>query len=72
MTNSTNKHTHVMAVDQVKFAINKLKYGKSDSMDDLLSKAPNDTANKLLQPVTNSFANCVETSRPTQTSLDLR
>ena len=30
-------HSHVITVDQVKFAINKLKSGKSDCIDDLLS-----------------------------------
>ena len=32
-----HKHTHCITVEQVKFAINKLKPGKSDSTDGLLS-----------------------------------
>ena len=34
---SNHKHTHCTTVEQVKFAINKLKPGKSDSTDGLLS-----------------------------------
>ena len=34
---SKHKHTHCITVEQVKFAINKLKPGKSDSTDGLLS-----------------------------------
>ena len=34
---SNHKHTHCITVEQVKFAINKLKPGKSDSTDGLLS-----------------------------------
>ena len=34
---SKHKHTHCTIVEQVKFAINKLKPGKSDSTDGLLS-----------------------------------
>ena len=32
-----SKHTHLITVEQVKFVINKLKLGKSDSTDGLLS-----------------------------------
>ena len=34
---SKHKHTHCITVEQVRFAINKLEPGKSDSTDGLLS-----------------------------------